>query len=372
MSVTIEGLCPPEFAAVEEAFAHNFAQGEELGACFSVFINGQSVIDIRGGHCDKKKTRPWTDDTITCVFSSGKAILAYLIAVAVNDGELDYEAPVVNYWPEFGANGKDKITLAQVLSHQAGLPGIPDEMDPALWLNWEGLVDRLAQAKPLWTPGTGSGYHPQTFGHLGGEVYRRAMGKSVGEAIAAYNLPLHCGLGTEHIENIAYMQKPPKAPDLGEMNEFTKIAFLKPWSSPASNAVTREDWMSVQIPASNMHANARGLAEFLHPLANQGKTIKNERVLSQTTLAAFVLERTYSDDLVLPFKLAWAAGMMRNENYHFGPNRNALGQSGFGGSAVVVDPDHHMTISYVMNKMSPYLVGDPRSLRLIHAVYESF
>ena len=368
--VSVSGAAAPDFAAVREAFVRNFSEGEELGAAFCVVADGAVQADLVGGHKDRQKQTPWTDDTIACVYSSGKAVTALLIARAVSRGELAYDDPVARYWPEFGAAGKEEITIAQALSHQAGLCGFPDEINPAEWLDWRAITDRLAAMAPLWKPGTQSGYHPQTVGFIAGELLRRATGNSVGEILASdfSAQSVFCGIKDGAIAaRAAYMPKPPKAPDLGELNEATRIAFLKPWSSPAK--VSREDWMAAELPASNMHATARALAEFVYPFANDGADLTGATVLSGEAIEGALSERICGPDLVLPFRLSWAAGIMRNINGHFGPSETAYGHAGFGGSCVVFDPAHGVAIAYVMNKMSPYLVGDPRSVRLIEAVY---
>ncbi len=366
------GVLRKAFASVGDAFCENFTEGLELGAAFAVVIDGELVVDIRGGHVDKAKQQPWTDDTLTCVYSTGKAVLALLIAQAVSDGKLDYDAPVAQYWPEFAQAGKDRITVAQLLSHQAGLCGIADEMPPQTWLDWDDITRRLAAMAPLWEPGTANGYHPQTFGFLAGELLRRVRGKSVGELIGelreAHGLEVYCGMTPDEMQRTAFMPKPPTAPDLGEINEYTQLAFLKKWSAPAG--VAREDWMAAEIPASNMHADARSLARIVHPFANGGQ-LDGAQYLTSQAIEGALAERICGDDLVLPFHLSWTAGLMRNINRHFGPNEAAYGHAGFGGSCVLIDPQNRMTAAYVMNKMSPYLVGDPRALRLINAVYEN-
>ncbi|MFC2950912.1 serine hydrolase domain-containing protein [Marinicaulis aureus] len=367
------GVIAPGFEGVGEAFAQNFDEGLELGASFAVVKNGETVINIRGGYSDRAKETHWDETTIACIYSSGKAVLSFLMARAVFDGLLDYDAPVARYWPEFGAAGKENITVAEALSHQAGLCGFPDEMPPETWLDWDAICGKLAAMAPLWPPGTANGYHPQTVGFIAGELLRRVTGKSVGALIeelsAAHDLNLFCGMNEKDGARAAYMPKPPKAPDLGPMNEFKQYAFLKPWSAPAK--VSREDWMAAEMPASNMHADALSLAKIVHPLANKGCDISGAEVLSENAIERALVERSRGDDLVLPFHLSWAAGLMRNINRHFGPNENAFGHAGFGGSCVIVDPQNNLTAAYVMNKMSPYLVGDPRAVRLLDAVYAS-
>jgi CubicO group peptidase (beta-lactamase class C family) len=357
------------FTAVADAFAVNFDEGAETGACFAVVKDSDLVVNIRGGHPDKAQETPWTEDTLACVYSTGKAVLSLLVAIEVSNGRLDYNAPIVQYWPAFAANGKEGITVAQALSHQDGLVALPEDVSPGIYLDWDAVCAKIAEMEPLWAPGTANGYHPQTFGFIVGEILRRATGKTVGETIRDLSEPedlrIFCGMRPDEMACAAFMPKPPRAPDLGALNEYKKLAFLKPSSTPGK--VAREDWMAAEIPASNMHADARSLAKLLHSFV--GGTLDGDRHLDPATLEQAFKERIRGDDLVLPFRLSWAAGLMRNINRHFGPNKNALGHAGFGGSCVVVDPENRMTIAYVMNKMSPYLVGDLRAMRLVNAVY---
>ena len=356
------------FEPVSQAFAENFADELELGACFAVMIEGELVADLRGGFTDRKKEAPWTEDTLTCIYSSGKAVITLLIAQAVSDGQLEYDAPVARYWPEFVQAGKEGITVAQVMSHQAGLCAIAKEIEPALWLDWGAITGIIAAMEPLWPPGTANGYHPQTFGFLAGELLRRVTGKSVGAHLREMDLQVFCGMGEDEMARAAYMPKPPRAPDLGELTELKRLAFLSRWSSTAR--VSREAWMAAEIPASNMHADARSLAQIVHPLANRGLGVNGGPMLEEDAISAALKERSHGDDLVLPFDISWAAGVMRNTNYHYGPNENTFGHAGFGGSAVLIDPENRLTAAYVMNKMSPYLVGDPRHRRLFNAIYD--
>ena len=362
------GALSSAFAPVGDAFAANFKEGLELGACFAAMIDGETVVDLRGGFADRAKEAPWTEETIACVFSSSKAVLKLLAAREASAGRLDYDVPVSAYWPEFAQNGKEAITVAQLLSHQAGLCAFTEETPPEIWIDWDAVAARLETMAPLWTPGTAHGYHPQTYGFLAGEVLRRVSGRTVGAMVRDFDLQLFCGMKDEEMARAAVMLKPPRPPDLGELNQFRQAAFLKPWSAAAR--VRPKDWMAAEIPASNMHADARSLARALHPFVNDGRWHDGDPILSQGAIAAALRERSHGDDLVLPFRLSWAAGLMRNINHHFGPNQNAYGHAGFGGSCVVIDPEKRLTAAYVMNKMSPYLVGDPRALRLINALYD--
>ncbi|MBT8472758.1 MAG: beta-lactamase family protein [Marinicaulis sp.] len=362
------GELAESFYSVADAFAQNFEDELELGANFAVILDGKLIANICGGYTDRKKETPWSDDTITCIYSTGKSVLTLLVARAVSDGLLEYDAPVSSVWPEFAANGKSEITLAEVVSHQAGLAGLRDEMEPQTWLDWDAITARIAAMAPLWPPGSKNGYSPQLSGFVIGEVLRRVTRKTVGALIRDYDIDVYCGVSGDVAARASYMRKPPAAPDLGALNEFKKIAFLKRWSAPGRVAI--EDWMAAELPASNMHANARALAEMVFPLANGGAVMGGEQIIREDVLRDVFRERIRGDDLVLPFNLSWSAGLMRNINAHFGPNENAFGHAGFGGSCVVIDPENRLTAAYVMNKMSPSLVGDPRAMRLIEALYD--
>lgn len=372
MSVVVHGRVAPGYEAALDAFADNFACGEDLGASFAAFAGGEAVVDLRAGWADKAQTVPWAEDTLACVYSSGKAVVARLVAQAVSDGALDYERPVAADWPDFAAEGKGDVTLAHALSHQAGLCGFADPIPPGEWTRWDAIAARIAAMAPLWPPGTAAGYHPQTVGFIAGELLRRATGRGVGRTLRedffeARGIDVHCGLAPAEMARAAAMTKPPRAPD-HRKSPLTEIAFLKPWS--ATSGVSRETWMAAEIPASNMHATAKGLAEIVHPLANGGMDANGGAAISRDALADALRTRIEGDDLVLPFHLRWAAGLMANTNGFFGPSLSAYGSAGFGGSAVMIDPARRMSAAYVMNKMSPSLAGDPRAVRLFETMYQ--
>jgi CubicO group peptidase (beta-lactamase class C family) len=362
----IRGSGPPKLL---DAFRANFAEGAELGARFSAFREGELVADVSAGWSDRERTIPFAEDTLVCVYSSGKAPTATLIAMAVSDGLLDYERAIAADWPEFAAEGKAEITLGMALSHQAGLCGFADEIPADEWIRWDKICARIAATAPLWPPGSAAGYHPQTVGYIAGEVFRRLTGRTIGAALRESGLDIHCGMRAAETARIAYMSKPPAAPVHRRGSRYTEIAFLKPWS--AAGKVSREDWMAAEIPASNMHATARALAEIVHPLANEGVDAKGRAVIDPAAVAAALTPRIAGDDLVLPFNLTWAAGLMLNTNGHFGPSPSAYGHAGFGGSAVMIDPKRRLTAAYVMNKMSASLAGDPRAVRLFAALHDS-
>ncbi len=368
--IPINGNTTPRFATARAAFEENFRAGEELGAAFAVIHNGEFVVDLWGGYKDRKQTELWEDNTLVCVYSTGKAVASMLIAREVGRGRLDYNEPMARYWPEFAAAGKENIALGQALSHQAGLCGIKDAMPAADWLDWDLMAARIAAAEPMWTPGAASGYHPIVFGFLAGEPFRRVTGATIGETLrtdfAARGIDIFCGLQEAELARTTPMVKPPRAPDLGELSELKKLAFYQPWSAPPRDG---EAMLRAELPASNMHATSKGLVEGLFPLANDGASLDGTQALKKEAIEELFRIQISGQDLILPFNITWAAGVMRNRGGVYGPSETAYGHAGFGGSCVVIDPAHRLTIAYTPNKMSPYLAGDPRALRVVNAVY---
>ena len=372
MTPEIHGLCPERFAAVRATFEDNFATGQELGARFSLVQGGELVVDLWAGFADRQRTKPFDERTLTPVFSTTKAVAALLIARLVDAGKLDYAQRVADVWPEFAQAGKQDITIEQVMSHQEGLTGFPEEMEPSLWFDWDAVCAKLAAMAPLWPPGTASGYHPITFGYLAGEIFRRVDGRTMGTALredlaGPFGLDLWIGLPDAEHGRVADLQRPNGLPNFGEINEATKSAFLTPWSSPAGRG--QAEWRRIEIPSANGHATAPALARLIGALANDG-WLDGETILSPALIAEASRERIHGQDLVLPFVMSWGAGFMRNSAVKvWGPGEQTFGHSGWGGSCAFADPETGLAGAYVMNKQSTDLIGDARAKRLIEAAY---
>ncbi len=373
MSAPVFGLCPAKFEPVRSAFAANFEDDfAELGARFSVAIEGEIVLDLWGGHADRAKTRPFDQDTLTPVFSSSKAAAALMVAWSVGQGRISYDQRAAELWPAFGQAGKADLTVEQVLSHQAGLCGLREPFDPSEWFDWDGMCARLAGAEPLWPPATASGYHASTFGHLAGELFRLADGRALGRALREtfcepFDLDLWIGLPETEDHRVAETLRPPTLPDLGKLTEPKTLAFFKPWSAPPSKDVRR--WRAAEFPASNGHATAAALARMMAILACDGQ-LDGREVLPPGLALEAARGRIAGTDLVLPYDLSWGAGLLRNEGLGiYGPSRHAFGHSGWGGSCVAADPERRLSLAYVMNRQSAWLIGDPRPGRLIEALY---
>lgn len=371
-AIDIHGICPPGFEPVREAFAANFSEGLELGARFALAIEGEVVVDLTAGWADRDQTRPFTENTLTSVFSTTKAMAALMVAHLVDREGLDYDQPVTDLWPEFAAAGKGAVTVGEALSHQAGLSGFAEPMDPTAWFDPDLIAEKLAAMAPLWPPGSASGYHPVTFGYLAGEIFRRVDGRSLGTALRQdlaepHDLDLWIGLPDAEHSRCAEVRRPPAMPNLGPITEPRRVAFLTKWASPGG--VSLAEWRRAEIASVTGHATAPALARMMAILACDG-ALGGRAFLSPGTVRQASGERIAGPDQVLPYDISWAAGFMRNERVQvYGPGDRTLGHSGWGGSCAFADPDRRLSGAYVMNRQTAQLIGDARAMRLIEAAY---
>lgn len=366
----ISGFTAPGFEPVLEAFEANFDEDKELGAGFAAYLDGELIVNLQGGFADRKKEKAWDERTIVPVFSTTKPIAALVLARVIDALPAGYETPVADVWTEFAAHGKDAVTIAELVSHQAGLPGFPEAVDPALWLDAEACADALAGSTPLWPPGTAHGYHPLSWGYLIGAVVRRIDGRSLGtilrEDIAGpMRVDFQIGTPAEDHSRVAEIMRPRALPDLGELNEATKIAFLKKWSAPDRGGAI---WREIEIPSANGIGTAKAVAQLYGVYAHGGR-LGDTQIISDSAFDALTQSRVKGQDLVLPFVTEFAAGVMRNNLGLYGPNPDTLCHSGWGGSLALGDPDRHLSAAYVMNRQSNSLQADPRATRLVQAMY---
>jgi CubicO group peptidase (beta-lactamase class C family) len=367
----ISGFVAPGFERVRDAFEAQLS--EELGASFAAVRDGEVVVNIWGGWANRDQSRPWDATTIVPVYSTTKGVSAIVMAWLVERGLLNYADPVAKLWPAFGAHGKDKVTLAQTLAHQAGVPGFIDPIDPDLWLDPPACAEAIAALAPLWPPGSASGYHPMTWGYIVGEIAKRASGRSLGailreEICGPLGIDFQIGTPESQHARVAEMKKPTRAGDFGEITPPRKAAFFTPWAAPVRGS---KQWRQIEIPSANGHGTALGVAR-LYEIYATGGDIGGGGVLQPSAFAQLVQRVWEGDDLVLPFNVDWRAGILGNSNGFYGPNRDALGHSGSGGSCGFGDPIAGVSVGYVMNKQSPHIMGDPRALNLIKALYQCF
>lgn len=368
-----EGALARGFEPVRDEFALLFAENLERGGSVCVMVDGEVVVDLVAGWSDRAATLPFTPDNLTPVYSCSKAVSSLVIAWLVEQGVLSYDMQVAEVWPEFAQAGKGEVTLAQMLSHQAGLCCMQSPWAPEDWFDWDKTCERLAGMEPMWELGDGSGYHPVTWGYLAGEVVQRASGRTIGailreEFCAPNDLDFWIGLPDSEHARVAQTSKPTKLPNFGHVNEFQKLAFMKVWSSPGRRGGAA--WRRMEIPSANGHGTAHAMAGLMSLLATGGK-LGGKQMLSAATIRAATCERVSGLDRVLPADLSFGAGFIRNTEHRpvYGPGLRTVGHTGFGGSVLFADIQRRVSFGYVTTKQENELVQDMRAGRLIRALY---
>jgi len=389
--MSVQGHCDERFAAVREAFAENFASRGEVGASLCVRVAGETLVDLWGGSRDAAGEQPWQEDTLSIVFSCTKAATALCSHILADRGELDLAAPVTSYWPEFGQNGKQDVTVLMLLNHSAGLPALREPVKPGGYYDWDYMVARLAAEEPFWEPGTRNGYHMITFGWTVGEVVRRVSGRSLGtffreEVAEPLGLDFWIGLPEEHEARVAPMIPWTPAPNEAPMpfvqallGDPKSIQFLSLLNSGGYNPDAREAH-AAEIGGGGGISNARGLAGMYNPLA-QGGEYGGVRLLSQdhiTRMSQVSMATLCDATLLAPTR--FGLGFMRSmDNRHrpFGAmetgilGREAFGHAGAGGSIGFADPECGLAFGYTMNKMGAGLLLNERGQPLVDATYRA-
>jgi len=373
----IQGFCDDRFAAVREAFERNFTERGDVGASFAATVEGEYVVDLWGGYADAARTRPWDEDTIVNVYSTTKTMTFLAALVLADRDELDLEAPVTRYWPEYGQNGKEKTEVRHFLSHSAGVPGFAPTLTAQQLYDWQHCIDNLAAQAPWWEPGSRSGYHAVTQGFLIGELVRRITGKSMGtfyseELAGPLGADFHIGVEQAEFSRIAQMIPAAERDGFG-------FADMDPDSIPArvfasadigDDAVNSPRWRQAEIPAANGHGNARSVVRAQTPLANGGTAFGVE-LLSPAGCARMLEEQTNGPDAVLIMPIRYGMGYaFPNAMMPMSPSESGMFWGGAGGSTIIVDQEQRSCFSYVMNQMKAAIVGDQRGGSLGRAFYE--
>ena len=375
----MEGSCDPGFAPVRDAFRGNFGDRGELGGAVCVMVDGRVVVDLRGGWADPDRRRRWRPDTLVNVFSVGKGLVAACAARLAGQGRLDLDATVASCWPEFGAAGKDAITVRQLLSHQAGLPAVGRRLPPGSMLDWPVMTAALAAQEPWWEPGTGHGYHVNTFGFLVGEVIRRSTGSTVGtvlreEIAGPLGADVHIGLpASQHqrVATFAWPGPPPaeeEPPGLEPARLMEHNAYFNPGGLAGAGVINTRTWRAAEVPSANAHGTARGVARVYAALA-AGGTLDGTVIADPAAVAAASAEQVCGQDLVLHRPSRFGLGFQLTQPERpLGPGQAAFGHFGAGGSLGFCDPQSGVAFGYVMNQMGPRWQS-PRTRALVDAVY---
>jgi CubicO group peptidase (beta-lactamase class C family) len=387
-TVDVQGICDARFHAVRDAFAENFAQGREVGASVSITLNGDTVVDLWGGSADEMRARPWTPDTLVNVYSTTKGMGATCAHLLVDRGQLDLDAPVAKYWPEFAQAGKASLPVRYLLSHRAGLAAIAKPIPAEMLYDWQAMCAALAEQAPWWVPGTGHGYHALTYAWLVGEVVRRVDGRSIGtffrdEVATPLGLDAYIGCGPELDARIAeLLPSPPPPPGqedlLAEMMADKESMSAKAFSNPpvlTRQTVNSRAWRAAEFCSANGHTNARALARLYAALGawTRGETFDGLQLLSSAALEQARTEQSSGMDQVLRLDNRIALGyMLPSPMRRFSENPKAFGHAGAGGSLGFADPENGLSFGYAMNQMQAGGAGgDTRWWGLIQGMYDA-
>ncbi len=385
MAGDVDGLVESGFEGVREAFARNFTDHGDVGAGFSLYVEGHKVVDVWGG-TDPRNGRAYTRDTLQLVFSTTKGATALCANVLAQRGQLDVDAPVASYWPEFAQGGKGRVPVRWLLCHKAGLPTIDEHLSYEEALAWDPVIRALETQAPLWEPGAQHGYHALTFGYLVGEVVRRVTGRSLGtffaeEVAGPLGLEFWIGLPPEQEERVAPILGhlvPPAASDpraqkllddlVGPQSLLGRSLSLN-GAIPKTSDFNRADLHAAELPAGNGITNARSLARMYAGIVEALPGGPVEPLLSPSQIRAARTRQTEGPDRCLVYETAFGLGFFTSSRFSPYGSPESFGHSGAGGSVGFCDPEHRIGFGYVMNKMQQNLSGDPRTRGLVRAVY---
>jgi CubicO group peptidase (beta-lactamase class C family) len=385
---TVEGHVSRGFEPVRDAFAANFARRYELGGACCAYHHGEKVVDLWGGIRNKQTGAPWERDTMVLVYSATKGLAAMAMAVAHSRGWLDYDERVATYWPEFAQQGKEHVTVRQLLSHQAGLFALDEPVDRALVADFDRLAAVLARQKPAWAPGTRQAYHAITLGFYEGELLRRVdprhrtLGQFFQDEIAS---PLGLDVYIRLPESIpdsrlATLSRPgpvdmllgfPIRASIEFMNRRSKISRALAGSGLAHDE--RHIYArNLEIPSGGGVGTARAIARAYSVFATGGRELKLGReTLRALAAAAIPPARGFYDECMKGTEVQFSLGFMKpSKSFPFG-NAESFGAPGAGGSLGFADPTAGIGYAYVTSAMGTYLTGDPRDIALRDALYDA-
>jgi CubicO group peptidase (beta-lactamase class C family) len=373
----VVGTCDPRFTLVKEEFTRNFAERGEVGAAVCVLVDGAPVVDLAGGWADPDTETPFGLDTLVDFYSVGKAFLALCALRLVDAGLIDLDEPIAGVWPEFAAAGKEAATLRHALCHRAGVPAIREPLtNDDLW-DWDRMTTALAATEPWWEPGTRHAYHTNTYGHLVGEVVRRVSGESVRQRLAAVMGPLgadvHVGVPAGEERRCARVffvaregDDDVTLPDLSGLEDDQRMEMLSYFNPPGYSSmgvVNTSAWRGAEVPSTNGHGTARGVARVYDALLRPGLLVSSE------LLAEAVSPQSEGFCPILHEEVTFGLGFKPTvPRRPFGPNPHSFGHFGTGGAVGFADPDAGVAFGYVMNHVIPRWQST-RNRALIDAVY---
>lgn len=375
----MHGHVDARFDKVADALAEELSSGAEVGAAIAVDIDGESVLDIWGGHADAANTIEWGEDTIINVWSSTKTVTSLAALMVADRGLLDLDATVATYWPKFAANGKQDVRVRHLRSHTSGVSGWQEPITIEDLYDWDKSTSLLAAQAPWWEPGTASGYHALNFGHLIGELIRRTAGKSLkdfvrDEIAGPLEADFQIGARPEDSGRIAQLIAPPQFDiPFDQLPEDSPMRKTLTNPAPDADVAHTAEWRDADLGAVNGHGNARSLARMLSPVS-LGGTANGVELLSAKTVDRIFDVQSARLDLVLgvPIRFGIGYGLPTPEAVPFlPPDERVCFWGGWGGSMVLMNPDRRTTAAYVMNKMGLGTLGNERTARYASLIYEA-
>jgi CubicO group peptidase (beta-lactamase class C family) len=378
--VRLSGQAKSGFESVVQAFAANYLQEEEIGSAVSVVVDGETVVDVRAGHRDAARTKPWEEDTIVCMMSVAKGVSGLSFNTLIDRGLVDPAAPVARYWPEFAQNGKEGVLVRHVLDHTAGLPVVLDPLWPGAIYDCDAIVAALEKQAPLWPPGTTAAYHIHTQGNLLGEIVRRVTGQRfrdyiANEVAAPLGLDYRIGGLTEADEQRCATLVPTVEGTLfarkdSEPDSLLAKGFLQHPREPIDVTLNSHGWRTAEIVSANGHGTARSIAKLYGTVA-RGGTLGKVRLMGPETVAAMITEQHNQTEKMQNRPYHQGRGILLNTpgSVWMGPNPRAFGHHGFGGSIGLGDPDRRIGFAYACNKMHARGDNGPRARRILEALY---
>jgi CubicO group peptidase (beta-lactamase class C family) len=361
MTAVVHGWTADGFEPVADAFRENFASRGEVGAAFAATVDGEPVVDVWGGVSDVRRGRPWTRDTITVVFSGTKGFVAVCLLMLIERGQLDLDAPVARYWPEFAASGKADILVRHVVSHTTGVPGLRSPVALEDVLADTMMASLLAEQEPFWPAGSTICYHALTYGWLCGELVRRIDGRSIGrflrdEVAEPLALSLWIGLPADIEQRVSTLYRtsgtePPPTVTPGFEAAADAINANPPVFEGDHPWWNTAQFHAAEIPGAGAIGTARSIARLYGCLARGGE-IDGVRLLRGDTIAHGRSELARGNDACFPWPLAFGVGFaLQTEAQEFGPPEDAFGHCGYGGSVHGCWPSLRAGFSYVPNDL---------------------
>jgi CubicO group peptidase (beta-lactamase class C family) len=388
VTATVDGLVEPGFEGVRDAFLRNFVEHDEVGAGFCLHVEGRKVVDIWGGTVDETGERPYDEDTLQLVFSTTKGATASCVNLLLQRGLIDLDAPVATYWPEFAQSGKESIPVRWLVSHKAGLATVEKQLSLDEVLAWEPIIEALEVQEPLWEPGTAHGYHALTFGWVLGELIRKVDGRGLGQFFAEeiagpLDLEFWIGLPESQEHRVAPVigslvpdgrEIPPELKEMFE--QFIGPDSLLVRALTLNGVFDISDWNSravhaAEIGAANGITNARSLSRMYAGLTGQLPDAPAAPLFTAEQIEAARQRQTEGSDRVLFVETSFGLGYMVSSAFSPFGGTGSFGHPGAGGSVGFADPDNHLAVGYVMNRMMQNLSGDPRTRGLIKAAYNA-